>query len=510
MGSVYRRGNKLWIKYRGADGEIRRHTTPFAVGDERKARALLRRTEGKIAAALDAGETGPLTVAEWTKRWIEERKALVVDWQNDQGRLEHHVLPELGPLELEAVRPRHLIALFRRLRIEAKIAPKTIRSVYGVVRSLFRDAVRSELMEATPCVLTRQDLGPAADKDPEWRAHAVFTRAELETLIADERIATDHAVLYALEGLAGLRHGEAAGLRWRHLESDAKPLGRLTIATSYDRGRTKTSTPRLVPVHPTLAAVLAAWKLEGWPKAFGRAPKPDDLVLPAVPGGKAPVGSIRKPFNSWLALQVDLDNLELRRRRQHDLRRTFITLARADGARADILRVITHGPPRDMIDLYTTWPWSSLCAEVSKLNVRRRGIAEVAEAKRAAVAGAQTVPSCAQRRIDRVRGHSAGHSRAGMAMMMGASVASPTGFESLATDGDGERSSAVSRGFSTVMEPSTDHRMSVDRGLADRPCAQGGHSPEELARAALAALDAGDLAEVRRLLLLALEEPCPD
>ena len=63
----------------------------------------------------------------------------------------------------------------------------------------------------------------------------------------------DRRMMYALEGIGMLRHGEAAGLRWRHYEPDADPLGRLTIATSYDKGRTKTKHTRYVPVHETLA-----------------------------------------------------------------------------------------------------------------------------------------------------------------------------------------------------------------------------------------------------------------
>jgi hypothetical protein len=43
----------------------------------------------------------------------------------------------------------------------------------------------------------------------------------------------------------------------------------------------------------------------------------------------------------------------------------------ADGARADVLLGIKRGTNRDnMMDLYTTLPWASVCAEVAKLNVR--------------------------------------------------------------------------------------------------------------------------------------------
>jgi hypothetical protein len=62
--------------------------------------------------------------------------------------------------------------------------------------------------------------------------------------------------------------------------------------------------------------------------------------------------------------------LGLRHRRGHDLRRTMISLARTDGARKDILELCTHRPKKgSAIDLYTTFPWEALCAEVEKLKV---------------------------------------------------------------------------------------------------------------------------------------------
>ncbi|WP_158502082.1 hypothetical protein [Vitiosangium sp. GDMCC 1.1324] len=50
-----------------------------------------------------------------------------------------------------------------------------------------------------------------------------------------------------------------------------------------------------------------------------------------------------------------------------------ISLARTDGARKDILELCTHTPRKsgNTIDLYTTFRWEALCAEVAKLKVRR-------------------------------------------------------------------------------------------------------------------------------------------
>jgi hypothetical protein len=81
-------------------------------------------------------------------------------------------------------------------------------------------------------------------------------------------------------------------------------------------------------------------------------------------------GRHRSRCHSLSKFHDDPQRLALRRRRQHDLRRTFVSLARADGARADVLLGVTHGTKASsLMDLYTTLPWASFCAEVAKLTV---------------------------------------------------------------------------------------------------------------------------------------------
>lgn len=197
-----------------------------------------------------------------------------------------------------------------------------------------------------------------------------FSRTELETLISDDRIPTDRRVLYALLGIAGLRHGEAAGLKWMHYEAERVPLGRLMIRRSYNKPRTKTATRRDMPVHPTLAAMLASWRARGWPAMMGADPTSDDLLIPMTDGRRTPPGKMRTKNDSYKRLQRDLRLLGLRPRRGHDLRRTLISLAQDDGASREILRDVTHGrSKRDAIDDYTTLQWSTVCAEVAKLRV---------------------------------------------------------------------------------------------------------------------------------------------
>ena len=113
---------------------------------------------------------------------------------------------------LTEVKPRMIRDLVRALRKEGKLSPRTIHHVYGDLHMMFRDALVEELIESNPCVLKPGELPSKVDKDSEWRALATYTTHEVERLISDPAIPVERRVLNALKALAGLRHGEAAGL----------------------------------------------------------------------------------------------------------------------------------------------------------------------------------------------------------------------------------------------------------------------------------------------------------
>ena len=261
---------------------------------------------------------------------------------DDLARLRLHVLPTIGMMALEAVRPRHIRDLVLDLRKRGVLAPRSVRHVYAVAACMFRTAVADELIPFTPCVLAKGILPKNIDKDASFRANAIFTRDEAQALISDVRIVEDRRVLYALKALAALRHSEASGLRWRQYDPNLEP-----------------------PVHPTLARILRDWCDGGWERTYGRAPTNDDFIVPTRNMTERLSPEAQNSFRADLVL------LGFRHRRGHDLRRTFITLAQVDGARRDLLETITHGPRGNIINVYTTFPWPALCAEVAKLKIRK-------------------------------------------------------------------------------------------------------------------------------------------
>jgi hypothetical protein len=126
-----------------------------------------------------------------------------------------------------------------------------------------------------------------------------------------------------------------------------------------------------------LAAMLAEWRLAGWAREFQRLPTADDLVVPHTrPTNRGPrvtFGGMRSDHDSYKRLHLDLAALGQRARRFHDLRRTGITLFREDGAERDVLRLCTHGAPgADVMELYTSFGWAKLCAQVQGLKMARQ------------------------------------------------------------------------------------------------------------------------------------------
>jgi integrase len=406
---VFKRGSMLWLTFKDVDGKWKNKATGLREGQEKLAQAVYDEVIARVNAAKPAGAAGPMTVRDFAKVWLVDREKLDLDWRNDRSRLDTWILPKIGDLPIASVRTRHIIDLMTHVRTTPSdatgetVSGRTVYNVYSVVSALFRDAQLADKIEATPCVLDDRQLGPRTDKNPEWRDEAVFARGEVETIISHPDIPDDRRVVYALELLAGVRPGEAAALRWRHYDATVGPLGRLVVALAYNTRKnktksTKTDAVKHVPVHATLAAMLAEWRLSGWSAMMGREPELDDLIVPLPPAATARrrtrTGDPHRghDYSGKRWREEDLVTLGWRHRRHYDMRATFITLALEDGADADIIesRVTHTKKSRRAFDGYIRGAqWEKTCAEVAKLRIVRRSGARVIALPRAAAAGGE-------------------------------------------------------------------------------------------------------------------------
>ena len=404
MASIYARGEVLWMNFKNQHGRRECRSTGFRLGQEAQARELAaeverqaaalrgtpaktRRRRGEAAPARtpvavpderpvpqarigQAAAPGALTVEQYGEQWISRRKK--GNAKQEAAQLRTHVFPLIGKMALADVRPKHVRDVVESLKEKLsvarkcknkKLAPRTVLHIYGCMRLMFKGAVVDDHIETSPVMVEAGVLPMNIDRDPDWRPSAIFDREEVIALISDPRIAEYRRVAYAIEALAGVRHGEMAGVRWSSYDEAVKPLGRLIISRSGEKHGTKTQLTRQVPVHPTLATMLGRWKRSGWKEKYGREPRPEDLILPTEDL------KVRKAAHTLKAFRDDLTMLGFRSRRSHDLRRTFITLALVDGARRDVLKPLTHPSKQDILNLYTTLPWPTICDEVAKLRV---------------------------------------------------------------------------------------------------------------------------------------------
>lgn len=348
---------------------------------QRELHLALEHRVGGCRCRGDGKESGPdprtMTVNDAVEAWIAQReKEKVASVEGDAQRLRDQVLPAFGKELVVEWRPKMTHRLVKHLltlpsQRGGTLASRTVRKTYFSLKQVFQALVLDEVLPGNPMVVASGVLPPVEDKVPGWRRTAVFNADEVERLISDERIAPHRRVAYAIEFLTGLRTGQVSALRWGDYEGDVEPLGRITSSFSWDSKAkvlkaTKTKVTHEVPVHPTLAKVLAGWKLAGFRKWQKKPPKDDDLIIPNINGDHRDVRKALEDFHE------DLGRLELRKRRHYDARRTFISLGLDGGASKDILQGITHPRPVDAFDLYRTPGWGARCEAVLNLKAQLR------------------------------------------------------------------------------------------------------------------------------------------
>jgi integrase len=337
------------------------------------ARAELAAILERLARGEDPTAPADMTVASWGARWISLRRAAGKgEADNEAGHLEHHIAPELGRTRLRDLSTGQVLDFIRQLpshvsaRGGAPLSPTTVHHIAKTLRLCMKDAARRGLVASSPCSWDASDL-------PERGAPAVgqgFEEREVEALISDPRIPEDRRTLYALEMLTGMRTGEAAARAWKDWDRSREPLTALKVDTAWSTKRqlvkpTKTRVARTLPVHPALAALLEAWHAEGWARFMGRAPTPDDLIVPDA------AGAPRKNTASWRDFQRDLEVLGLPRQRHYESRSTFLSLGESGGADVATLRQLTHPSPKAAADLYrrARLLWPRWCAAVQAIRV---------------------------------------------------------------------------------------------------------------------------------------------
>lgn len=210
--------------------------------------AVLRWLQEKQAAVL-RGEFVPpsdITIEMWLKEWLEIYKKPNISentYRSYAGVIHNHIIPSLGNVPLQRLRPIHLQDLYNRLQQEGKARTAAIAHI--VLHSALGQATKESIITKNVAELVE------APKHRAPKSHAL-TVEEVQRFL---EAASTHAYYPAivLSAVTGLRRSEVLGLRWQDINFEEGMLYIRQAVIDY-RGKviirpTKTeSGARTVPV----------------------------------------------------------------------------------------------------------------------------------------------------------------------------------------------------------------------------------------------------------------------
>jgi len=335
-----------------------------------------------------------MTVGAWCDDWLGKQK--YPEAAKDRRRTKA-ALPlvdahgwSLGALAISKITPQdvarwlELVRARKTVRSQKPPAPRTVRNTLDPVARALRGAVFHQLLVQDPTAVLPTDIRPqAVDADPTVRRDYQMPRAEVEVLLGEPSIEPRWMVVWFVLLLTGARVSEAVALRWRDLLDD-RPLRRVKITRQiHHRTRKvsalKTQACRDVPEHPLLRVVLDWWAGEGWLAEYGRAPTPEDFLVPVRAGtgrrrgDRVGAGGPLWQQAVWDALQRDLEACGIQSHRIHDLRHTLASLCADAGMEENVASRWTHAPTsKSSRHLYAVPSWDRQCAEMIKLKLSPR------------------------------------------------------------------------------------------------------------------------------------------
>jgi integrase len=229
------------------------------------------------------------TLQTFARSWLSTRLARG-DWRETTARryaesLDLHILPRLGHVFIDALKPREIEEAIAEWATEYQRA--TVNSWLRVMRTMLSAAVTNGIISTNPAMAVRALRERRDDDGDEDDWSNAFVPSELHAYLGvwRERY-PEHFALIATLAITGLRWGEATALMWTDIEA-AEQHGVLRVRRSHVRGvirkTTKTGKRRLVPFPVDLANLLNEHRrrlvavqhpglVEGWvfPNAAGK------------------------------------------------------------------------------------------------------------------------------------------------------------------------------------------------------------------------------------------------
>lgn len=286
----------------------------------------------KIVTQLDAGsyvEPSKTSLGEYLlSEWLPATRATIrpSTWESYRQKVEVHIVPGLGNVQLAALTPGRVNAFYARLsengRVDGQgLSARSVRYVHAVLRKALADAVRWGRVA--------RNVAALADPPREQRRTQIQTWSTAELRAFLDQVTSDRLqAMWRPLASTGMRRGEVLGLRWEDVDFELATLA-VRRAWVEVNGRAAWSDPktargrRVVALDPLTLADLRAHRAQQAEERLALGPAYDDgdLLFCETNGTPLNPAVVSKRFRR-IVTELGVPAIRL-----HDLRHTYATLA---------------------------------------------------------------------------------------------------------------------------------------------------------------------------------------
>ena len=318
FGRVRRLPSGRWqARYRGPDGRDHPALSTFATKTD--AERWLSLTEADIIKDNWLNpDAGRILFADYAPTWVEERPNLrPKTLQLYRGLVRLHLMPILGAYAVVDI-AEPVVRRWRKTLLDSGVGPVTVAKAYRLLKAILNTAVDDGLIRRNPCRIK----GAGQEKSPERPVLTLRQVFDLADAFTDRR----YRLLILLAVFCGLRWGELAALRRKHIDVSAGLIRVEAAVVELTTGALVTGPPKsLAGIRwVTIPPFLLADVVEHLDDFTGAAP--ESLVFTGPKGAQLRRSNFTRIWRSALEA-AGLVGIHF-----HDLRHTGNTLAAEAGA----------------------------------------------------------------------------------------------------------------------------------------------------------------------------------
>jgi integrase len=300
-------------------------------------------------------EPSKITFAQFLDRWLDDVRTRVTPKTHERyAQICHkNVAPLLGAIPLSKLKPEQISQAYAKALATGRrkgnggLSPRTVRQMHAIVKSALAQAVKWELLVRNPAAVVK---GPKVGR-AAMQTYDLEQTAELIEAARGKRI----FIPTLLAVLGGLRRGEIAALRWRHVDLSAAQLAVVQSAEQTTAGvrykEPKSGRGRTIALSATLLTELRAHRVRQARELLqvGKRLCDDDFVVTRADGSPLRPHSLGQEWVRFLARKRTLPRI-----RFHDLRHAHATHLLASGVHPKVASErLGHSKVGITLDLYS-------------------------------------------------------------------------------------------------------------------------------------------------------------